>query len=85
MKSSSTALLSPDFTVDDWNKLALTAEEHWQTAVDTVEDRINGRFIRWIDLVIGQEFAGFAAVALDCLLLETAPKISITHRRGFQA
>jgi len=63
--------LSPGFTVDDWNNLDFIAEEHWQKAIEIVEDRINGRFIRWIDQLIGSEFAGFATMALDCLLLET--------------
>ncbi len=71
MELSSTIWLSPRFTVDDWKKLSFTAEADWKTAVEIVEDRINGRFIEWIDKLIDNTFAGFAVLALDCLLLET--------------
>ena len=64
-------LLSPNYSVRHWRELAFTSEPDWQRAIDIVEDRIRGRFIRWIDQLVGQEFAGFATVALDCLLLET--------------
>lgn len=63
--------LSPRFCVADWNALEFAAEEDWQKAVDIVEDRIEGRFVRWIDRLIGSEFAGFACLSLDCLLIET--------------
>jgi hypothetical protein len=71
MEVSSIVWLSPRFTVDDWKKLGFSAEADWQKAVEIVEDRINGRFIEWIDKLIDNTFAGFAVMALDCLLLET--------------
>jgi len=63
--------LSPRFTVNDWKKLSFATEEDWQKAIEIVDDRIHGRFIRWVDGLIDSEFAGFASTALDCLLLET--------------
>jgi len=62
--------LSPKYTVDDWRR-AFEDPVDWQLAADIVEDRINGRLLRWIDRLIRHEFAGFVALALDCLLLET--------------
>jgi hypothetical protein len=62
--------LSPKYSLDDWNR-AFEGAPDWEKAIDIVEDRIQGRFIRWIDPMLRQEFAGFAIVALDCLLLET--------------
>jgi hypothetical protein len=63
--------LSPNFSVDDWTGLGFKTEEDWLTAIDLVEDRIRQRFITWIDRLLKREFAGFATLALDCLLLET--------------
>ena len=63
--------LSPRFRVNDWQKLAFADEDDWSTAIDIVQDRVEGRFIKWIDRMISEEFAGFAIVALDCLFLET--------------
>src|SRR5262249_3664137 len=63
--------LSPRFMLHDWQKLAFADEDDWLTAIEIVQDRIEGRFIQWIDRLVNDEFAGFAVVALDCLLLET--------------
>jgi hypothetical protein len=62
--------ISPTYTVDDW-RAAFQDEPDWERAIDIVKDRIEGRFIRWIDLLLPNEFSGFAIIALDCLLLET--------------
>jgi hypothetical protein len=62
--------ISPRYTVEDWNA-AFRGEPDWNRAIDIVKDRIEGRFIRWIDLLLPKEFSGFAIIALDCLLLET--------------
>lgn len=62
--------ISPRFTVDEWNA-AFLGEPDWNKAIDIVKDRIEGRFIRWIDPLLPKEFSGFAIIALDCLLLET--------------
>jgi hypothetical protein len=62
--------ISPRYTVDDWNA-AFQGEPDWNRAIDIVKDRIEGRFVRWIDPLVLKEFSGFVIMALDCLLLET--------------
>src|ERR1017187_1707684 len=62
--------LSPKYTLDNWNA-AFQGPPAWDKAIDIVQDRIEGRFTRWIDPMLPKEFAGFAIIALDCLLLET--------------
>lgn len=63
--------ISPQFSVDAWNALTFSTEEDWQKAIFIFEDRIRGRFLKFIDLIKGCEFSGFAVLALDCLLIET--------------
>ena len=49
----------------------------WKTAIDIFEDRVEGRFLKQIEILAGKndgkirEFSGFAIIALDCLLIET--------------
>ncbi len=52
-------------------RLDFSKEEDWQRAVDIFEDRIRGRFLDIVDGIQGKLFAGFAVMALDCLLIET--------------
>jgi hypothetical protein len=63
--------ISPKYTVQDWRALDFSREEDWQKAVDIFEDRIRGRFLNMIDYIQYELFAGFAVMALDCLLIET--------------
>ena len=63
--------ISPRYTVDDWQKLSFSTEEEWQKAIDILEDRIRGRFLEPISQIEGYTYAGFAILALDCLLIET--------------
>ena len=71
--------ISPKYYQQDWNNLVLKTRDapDWDVAIDIFEDRMNGRFLKQIDLLdknpkrnIGV-FAGFAIMALDCLLIET--------------
>jgi hypothetical protein len=71
--------ISPKYYQKDWNDLQLQTRNSpdWITAIKIFEDRIGGRFLKQIDLLdknpkrnIGV-FAGFAIMALDCLLIET--------------
>lgn len=64
-------LISPNYHYSDWQKLGLNDEGEWNVAIDIVEDRIKGRFSKWIDQIETSRFSGFAVIALDCLLLET--------------
>lgn len=63
--------ISPKYTTEDWKRLDFSKEEDWQRAVDILEDRIRGRFFDIVDKIQGESFAGFAVMALDCLLIET--------------
>jgi gamma-glutamylcyclotransferase len=63
--------ISPKFTVQDWLGINFNNERGWQEAVNIFEDRIVGRFLEPIRRIEGYEFAGFAVLALDCLLIET--------------
>ncbi len=64
-------LISPNYRYRDWQKLTFSSEGEWKIGIDIVEDRIKGRFSKWIDQIEPHRFSGFAVVALDCLLLET--------------
>lgn len=59
------------WTIDDWKKIDFSLERGWQEAIDIFEDRIRGRFLDLIDRIEGINGAGFAVMALDCLLIET--------------
>jgi hypothetical protein len=63
--------LSPNYNFDDWQKLRLDIEADWQAAIEMLCDRIRGRFFVAIDRMKDYEYAGFAVLALDCLLIET--------------
>ena len=63
--------ISPEYNVGDWKALRFSTEGEWQKAIDIFEDRIRGRFLDIIDSVENHKYAGFAVLALDCLLLET--------------
>lgn len=59
------------WTIDDWKKIDFSLERGWQEAIDIFEDRIRGRFLDLINHFEGVNGAGFAVMALDCLLIET--------------
>ncbi len=63
--------ISPQYSVCDWKALTFSNEEDWQKAIVIFEDRIRGRFLKFIDLIKDDNFSGFAVLALDCLLIET--------------
>ncbi len=70
-KNTEDMRISPKYTVRDWNALTFSTEEDWQKAIVIFEDRIRGRFLKFIDLIKDHEFSGFAVLTLDCLLIET--------------
>jgi hypothetical protein len=65
--------ISPNYKDSQWKSLELDdgREKDWLTAINIVEDRVRGRFVKWIDEICPCQFSGFAVVALDCALLET--------------
>ena len=70
--------ISPKYSKADWDSLNLNyGSKDWNMAVDIFEDRMNGRFFNQIKILeknkdreVGK-FAGFAIIALDCLIIET--------------
>jgi len=63
--------ISPQYTVADYKKLTFSAESEWNKAIDIFKDRISGRFLEVVSCIEENTYAGFAVVALDCLLIET--------------
>jgi hypothetical protein len=59
------------WTVADYKALDFSREEDWQTAIQMFEDRIRGRFLDIVEKIKSYHYAGFAIMALDCLLIET--------------
>ena len=63
--------ISPNYSVSDWTRLDLIKESGWKQAAKILHDRIEGRFLRMNESIQDDKFSGFAALALDCLLIET--------------
>jgi len=62
--------ISPRFTSTDWKRITFEKEDDWRLAVDIFKDRIRERFLDPIDRIEKCQYAGFAVLALDCLLIE---------------
>jgi hypothetical protein len=63
--------ISPKYTSDHWQALDQQRSADWPTAVDIVRDRIEGRFLRFANDWLKDEYSGFVVLAIDCLLVET--------------
>lgn len=63
--------ISPRYYDADWTALDLKTEKGWERGIEILEDRIRGRFLDMIGRIESAKFAGFAILALDCLLAET--------------
>lgn len=63
--------ISPKYYASNWTRLDLSNESEWEKAVEILHDRIDGRFLRMTESIVGVDFSGFAVLALDCLLIET--------------
>lgn len=63
--------ISPHFCINDWTILSFSTENDWEKGIDIFEDRIRGRFLKPITYFETYKYAGFAVLALDCLLIET--------------
>lgn len=60
-----------DWTIGDYRSIDFEKEEGWQKAIDIFEDRIQGRFLNVVEKIKSYLYAGFAMLAIDCLLIET--------------
>jgi len=72
-------LISRNFSVDDWKALTFS-EADWQKAVTIFLDRMETRYLEHIRRILGHHTSGFAALALDCAVIETMEQF----RRGEQ-
>jgi hypothetical protein len=63
--------ISPKYRDEDWQALKLSSPGDWNTAVAIFEDRMRGRFLDFVDAIESHKYAGFAVLAIDCLLIET--------------
>jgi hypothetical protein len=71
-------LISRNFTVDHWKALTFDSEADWQKAVDIFWDRMETRYLEHIRRILGHHTSGFAALSLDCAVIETMEQF----RRG---
>lgn len=62
--------ISLGFVADDWKQLTFATEHEWQTAVAIFSERVSERFFQPIAHIDECDRAGFAVMALDCLLIE---------------
>lgn len=63
--------ISPNYTSEDWFALSKANPEHWSRATNIVQDRLEGRFLRFVNQWISDPFSGFIVLAVDSLLAET--------------
>lgn len=63
--------ISPRYTSLDWQRLDSGNPKDWSTAAEIVQDRLNGRFLRFASDCLKQRESGFVVLAIDCLLAET--------------
>lgn len=75
METKGEVNISPNYNKDSYLNLNLTlqsSESDWNTAIAILKDRIEGRYINQIDLLLNDVNAnGFTIMALNCLLIET--------------
>ena len=58
-------------TASATGRYSISTPSDWRTAVRVLKDRLNARFFDAAEAIDQQDFAGFAVLALDCLLIET--------------
>lgn len=67
--------ISPKYSSSDWNALSMDAPSDWQRAADIVRDRLEGRFLRFVDAWLSDPFSGFIVLSVDSLLAETIQQL----------
>jgi len=72
--------IAPDFYCDDWEELETKLDPNgdwgknpfaWERAIGVIQGRIETRFLGCANELRDIQYAGFAILALDCLLIET--------------
>lgn len=82
-------MISPKYSAADWFALTFQSESDWKRAVEILRDRLEGRFVKFIDIILPHETSGFAVLALDAALVETleqfrAGLVETPYRQGKQ-
>ncbi len=62
--------ISPNYNCEQWGHLREDSEADWRRAVDIVQDRLDGRFLKFARRCLEDENSGFTVLAIDCLLIE---------------
>jgi hypothetical protein len=70
--------ISRNYKADDWKALNFKTEDDWQKAIAIFRDRMETRCLEHIRRILGHRTSGFAAMALDCAVIETMEQF----RRG---
>lgn len=73
--------ISTKYEAKDWHELTFQSEDEWHRAIDIFVDRIRERFLKPIDKIETCEYAGFAVMALDCLLIEMLQQFRMGYYR----
>jgi hypothetical protein len=73
-------LISRNYKADDWKALTFQSEDDWQKAIAIFLDRMETRYLEHVRRILGHRTSGFAALALDCAIIETMEQF----RRGEQ-
>ena len=74
--------ISPKYASSDWNALSIATPADWSHAVDIVRDRLEGRFLRFVDSWLADPFSGFIVLAVDSLLAETIQQFRAGETNG---
>jgi len=69
--SSDAIRISPKYASTDWQEISASESRDWGKAVKIVRDRLVGRYLRFADENLKNQYSGFVVLALDCLLAET--------------
>jgi hypothetical protein len=70
--------ISRNYKAHQWEALKLITEADWQTGVDIFEDRMESRYLVHTRRILDHKTSGFAALTLDCAVIETMEQF----RRG---
>lgn len=70
--------ISRNYKADDWKALTFKTEDDWQKAIAIFRDRMETRCLEHIRRILRHRTSGFAAMALDCAVIETMEQF----RRG---
>ena len=74
--------ISPKYTSADWDALSIGTPSDWSHAADIVRDRLEGRFLKFVNSWLCDPFSGFIVLAVDSLLAETIEQFRAGETEG---